>query len=309
MITAGVGPAFASVRDDAGQVLAIARVAINAGWAGITAVEVDESARRRGLGSHVMRELVAWAGRQGARHAYLQVASDNAPALGLYGRMGFDTHHHYHYRLAPSDGAVPRAVRLGGPRRGRGPRARLRPALGRGRPLPRRRCGPARPGRPRGPAAHRGLGLRPAAGRARRVPRRGRGLRRPAVVAAARGPAPAARPADPAVGGLARGGAPGRGGGLRDVDARALRRRARRPRRTAHRHRPVPRRPPGDAHRTPGPLDRGAHPAAHPHQRARVGRPARPRAHRAVGHRAEPAPPRPPRGAPGRARAAARPHR
>ena len=48
-----------------------------------------------------MRELVAWAGRHGARHAYLQVARDNHPALGLYGRMGFVTHHGYHYRLAP----------------------------------------------------------------------------------------------------------------------------------------------------------------------------------------------------------------
>ncbi len=101
VITAGVGAAFASVRDEADAVLAIARVAVNAGWAGITAVEVDASVRRRGLGTHVMREAVAWAGRQGARHAYLQVASDNQPALGLYGRMGFVTHHHYHYRLAP----------------------------------------------------------------------------------------------------------------------------------------------------------------------------------------------------------------
>jgi len=101
VITAGAGPAFASVRDDTGSVLAIARAAVSQGWAGITAVEVAEHARRRGLGTHVMRELVAWAGRQGARHAYLQVARENTPALGLYGRMGFFAHHGYHYRLAP----------------------------------------------------------------------------------------------------------------------------------------------------------------------------------------------------------------
>ncbi len=101
VLTAGVGAAFASVRDSHGQVLAIARVAVSRGWAGVTAVEVAEPARRRGLGAHVMRELVGWAGRRGARHAYLQVAEENQPALNLYGRMGFVPHHGYHYRLAP----------------------------------------------------------------------------------------------------------------------------------------------------------------------------------------------------------------
>ena len=42
MITAGAGPAFASVRDDDGSVLAIARAAVSQGWAGITAVEVAD---------------------------------------------------------------------------------------------------------------------------------------------------------------------------------------------------------------------------------------------------------------------------
>jgi GNAT superfamily N-acetyltransferase len=103
VITAGEGPAFASVRDLDGSVLAIARGAVSSGWVGVTAVEVAEHARRRGLGKHVVRELLAWAQRAGARHAYLQVAAENDPALALYGRMGFGSHHTYHYRLAPVD--------------------------------------------------------------------------------------------------------------------------------------------------------------------------------------------------------------
>ncbi|HYN75370.1 MAG TPA: GNAT family N-acetyltransferase [Candidatus Limnocylindria bacterium] len=101
VLLAGTGPVFASVRDAHGDALAIARGAVGGGWVGITAVEVDERARRRGLGTHVMRELLGWAGRQGARHAYLQVAHDNLPAQSVYGRMGFVRHHGYHYRLAP----------------------------------------------------------------------------------------------------------------------------------------------------------------------------------------------------------------
>ncbi len=100
VLLAGSGPVFASVRD-AGEVLAIARGAVGEGWVGITAVEVGERARRQGLGTHVMRELLGWAGRRGARHAYLQVAHDNLPAQRVYGRMGFVRHHGYHYRLAP----------------------------------------------------------------------------------------------------------------------------------------------------------------------------------------------------------------
>src|SRR5262249_53792167 len=49
VITAGAGPVFASVRDADGSVLAIARGAISQGWVGVTAVEVAEHARRRGL--------------------------------------------------------------------------------------------------------------------------------------------------------------------------------------------------------------------------------------------------------------------
>jgi GNAT superfamily N-acetyltransferase len=102
VITAGVGTAFAAVRGDQG-VEAIARAAMAQRWVGVTAVEVSPGSRRRGLGTHIMRELVAWAGRAGARHAYLQVAADNATALALYGRMGFTPHHDYHYRVAPGE--------------------------------------------------------------------------------------------------------------------------------------------------------------------------------------------------------------
>ncbi len=106
VLEAGTSPVFASVRDDDGAILAIARGAVSDGWIGVTAVEVAEGQRRRGLGTHVMRELLAWAGREGNRHAYLQVARENEAALALYSRMGFDEHHDYHYRLEPTPEAA-----------------------------------------------------------------------------------------------------------------------------------------------------------------------------------------------------------
>ena len=93
-------PVFASLRDG-GETVAIARVVVDRGWAGVTAVEVAADHRRRGLATHIMRSALAWAAGYGATAVYLQVAGENAAALALYDRLGFAEHHRYHYRLAP----------------------------------------------------------------------------------------------------------------------------------------------------------------------------------------------------------------
>lgn len=97
---------FASVSSPEGSVLAIARGSVDAdttpggvGWLGVTAVGVDPSARRQGLGGLVLRGLAAWAVERGAVGCYLQVAAENEPALRLYGGAGFTRHHDYQYRL------------------------------------------------------------------------------------------------------------------------------------------------------------------------------------------------------------------
>jgi N-acetylglutamate synthase len=96
-------PAFASVRlaPEPAPLAAVARGVVADGCLVVTAVTVDESARRRGLGTAVMAALGAWARHGGADRCLLQVAADNAPALALYDRLGFTEHHRYHYRLAP----------------------------------------------------------------------------------------------------------------------------------------------------------------------------------------------------------------
>ena len=93
---------FTSIRDEAGSPLAIARLSVGSGWAGITAVEVTTARRRQGLGTTITRAVCAEASRRGAQRVFLQVEVDNAAAQAMYQRCGFTYSHRYHYRMAPA---------------------------------------------------------------------------------------------------------------------------------------------------------------------------------------------------------------
>jgi N-acetylglutamate synthase len=93
--------AFASIRSGGGEVLAIGRLSIAGGWAGITAVEVDRTRRRAGLGAALTRGICAEAALRGAGRVFLQVETTNLAAIALYQRCGFSYSHRYHYRVAP----------------------------------------------------------------------------------------------------------------------------------------------------------------------------------------------------------------
>ena len=92
---------FASIRGGRGEVLAIGRLSIADGWAGITAVEVSQAQRRGGLGRALTSAICAEAVARGARRVFLQVEAGNVPARTLYERCGFRYSHRYHYRVAP----------------------------------------------------------------------------------------------------------------------------------------------------------------------------------------------------------------
>ena len=94
---------FATVPDpDGGAPHAIGRCAVDGRWAGFAAVEVVPELRRRGIARAVMAALARAAADEGADLAYLQVEPDNAGAIALYERLGFATHHRYHYRIGPA---------------------------------------------------------------------------------------------------------------------------------------------------------------------------------------------------------------
>jgi len=90
--------AFASVYDGK-TIVAIGRVAVAEGWAGLTAMEVVHTHRRRGLASSVIAALADTAADQGAQQLYLQVDDTNTGAQALYARHGFTPRHRYHYRI------------------------------------------------------------------------------------------------------------------------------------------------------------------------------------------------------------------
>ncbi|MEH3076414.1 MAG: GNAT family N-acetyltransferase [Quadrisphaera sp.] len=100
---------FVSLRDDDGEVLAIARGSLSRGggpgtggsWLGLSAVETAPAHRRKGLASTVTAALLAWGARRGAGRAFLQVAVVNDPARALYERAGFRVHHEYRYLVGP----------------------------------------------------------------------------------------------------------------------------------------------------------------------------------------------------------------
>jgi len=94
---------FAHVRDDRGDLLAVARGTVTGPgrWLGVSLVQTAPAARRRGLARHVLRGLAQWATQRGATRAYLQVEERNVAAVTLYGGAGFRTHHTYLTREAP----------------------------------------------------------------------------------------------------------------------------------------------------------------------------------------------------------------
>jgi GNAT superfamily N-acetyltransferase len=101
VLTSAEEQSFVSIRDS-GTVLAIARLSVAGGWAGLTAVEVHPGHRRQGLGVAITAAAAQEAARRGVSRLFLQVEVDNAPAQALYTGLGFRFSHRYHYRVAPA---------------------------------------------------------------------------------------------------------------------------------------------------------------------------------------------------------------
>jgi ribosomal protein S18 acetylase RimI-like enzyme len=68
-------------------------------YLGLFDIVVDETCRNRGLGQLIVGNILHWGRKQGADLAYLQVLTDNSPALSLYKKTGFHESYRYWYRM------------------------------------------------------------------------------------------------------------------------------------------------------------------------------------------------------------------
>jgi ribosomal protein S18 acetylase RimI-like enzyme len=87
---------FARLEID-GEVAALGAAAVDGEWAGIFGMRTLPDHRRKGLARRVLAALLHETRALGARRAYLQVETDNAPAIGLYSGLGFVPAYGYRY--------------------------------------------------------------------------------------------------------------------------------------------------------------------------------------------------------------------
>lgn len=67
-------------------------------WVGLFDIAVEPDQRRQGFATRISLAMLDWASSAGATRSYLQVMSDNAPAISLYESLGFEASHRYWYR-------------------------------------------------------------------------------------------------------------------------------------------------------------------------------------------------------------------
>lgn len=90
-------PACFARLDIDGAPAAIGVAALGGGFAGVFGMRTVPAHRRKGLARRVLGALLAEARRQGVEQAWLQVESDNAPAIALYADEGFEPAYRYRY--------------------------------------------------------------------------------------------------------------------------------------------------------------------------------------------------------------------
>ncbi len=68
-------------------------------YIGLFDIVTDKKHRGKGYGQQLIVAILNWGKHQGAKYAYLQVMSNNYPALHLYKKLGFEEIYRYWYRI------------------------------------------------------------------------------------------------------------------------------------------------------------------------------------------------------------------
>ena len=81
------------------QTIGVGLGVVEGAFIGLFDIVVDKAYRHTGLGYLIVENLLRWGRNKGANTAYLQVISDNIPAISLYEKMGFTEIYQYWYRM------------------------------------------------------------------------------------------------------------------------------------------------------------------------------------------------------------------
>ncbi len=91
---------------DQGHPVAAGLGVLECGLVGIYDLYTDARYRRQGMATWILSTILSWASNHGALGAYLQVMSENLPALALYRKLGFKPCYRYWYRIRCLSSAV-----------------------------------------------------------------------------------------------------------------------------------------------------------------------------------------------------------
>lgn len=94
--TSAIGASAAIAGEPAGVGFGV----LDEGWVGIFGMGTAVEHRHRGVARAIVGGLLERASARGATGAYLQVETDNQPAIDLYSGLGFGRSHGYHYRVS-----------------------------------------------------------------------------------------------------------------------------------------------------------------------------------------------------------------
>jgi len=99
-IISRITPAAAFAVLNVDQVGAAVGIAVaERGYVGLFDITTQPGLRNRGLGQQLILHLLHWGKTQGATHGYLQVMTNNPPALRLYEKLGYRELYQYWYRV------------------------------------------------------------------------------------------------------------------------------------------------------------------------------------------------------------------
>jgi len=79
------------------QIIGIGTAVTNEGWTGLLNIAIDPDFRGQALSYYILHALAEWTAEQNSPYMFLQVVTNNIPAVKLYQNISFKPLYHYHY--------------------------------------------------------------------------------------------------------------------------------------------------------------------------------------------------------------------